>query len=122
MLFRSDEILAGREKTSPNVRHQVERVIVRLLSRGEAETVKVARELGMSVRTLARRLSQSGTTFTKILEEFRRDMALSYLRDASLPPSQVTFLLGYSELSAFNHTFKRWTGASPGEWRAKHAK
>jgi AraC-like DNA-binding protein len=117
-----DEILGDREKTSPDLRHRVERVVARLLSRGEAETVRVAGELGMSVRTLARRLSESGTTFAKIVEEFRRDMALSYLRDASLALSQISFLLGYSELSSFNHAFKRWTGASPGEWRAKQVK
>jgi AraC-like DNA-binding protein len=117
-----DEILADREKKSPDLRHQVERVIVRLLSRGEAETTKVASELGMSVRTLARRLSESGTSFGKILDELRHDLALKYLRDATLALSQTTFLLGYSELSAFTHAFKRWTGKTPGEWRAKDAK
>ncbi len=117
-----DEILADREKKSPDLRHRVERTISRLLSRGEAQTPTVANELGMSVRTLARRLSESGTSFAKIVDELRHDLALKYLRDATLALSQITFLLGYSELSAFNHAFKRWTGTTPGEWRAKHVK
>ncbi len=80
----SDEILADRQLTSPDLRHQVERVILRLLSRGEAETEAIATELGMSVRTLSRRLGEARTTFAKILDELRHDMALKYLRDACL--------------------------------------
>jgi AraC-like DNA-binding protein len=117
-----DEILAKRKRTSPDLRHRVERVMVKLLSRGEAQTERVANELGMSVRTLARRLSESGTTFAKILDALRHDMALKYLQDPALTLSQITFLLGYSELSAFSHAFKRWTGTTPGEWRVKRAK
>jgi AraC-like DNA-binding protein len=116
-----DEILAGRADKSPDLRHQVERIVTRLLSRGEAETQAVADELGMSVRTLARRLSEQGLTFAQILNELRHDLAKRYLRDASLGLSQIAFLLGYSELSAFSHAFKRWTGTTPGEWRIKQA-
>ena len=117
-----DEILADREESSPDLQHQVERIVMRLLSRGEAETRNVAHELGMSVRTLARRLNESGATFAEILDRLRSDLAQNYLKDASLTPSQITFLLGYSEVSAFSHAFKRWTGTTPGEWRAKHVK
>ncbi len=117
-----DEILADREGSSPELQHQVERIVMRLLSRGEAETRNVAHELGMSVRTLARRLNESGATFAEILDRLRSDLAQNYLKDASLTPSQITFLLGYSEVSAFSHAFKRWTGTTPGGWRAKHVK
>jgi AraC-like DNA-binding protein len=117
-----DEILADREQNSPGLQHQVERIVMRLLSRGEAETRNVAHELGMSVRTLARKLNESGATFTKILDRLRFDLAQKYLKDASLTPSQITFFLGYSEVSAFSHAFKRWTGTTPGEWRAKRVK
>jgi AraC-like DNA-binding protein len=104
------------------LQHQVERIVMRLLSRSEAETRKVAHELGMSVRTLARKLNESGATFTKILDRLRFDLAQKYLKDASLTLSQITFFLGYSEVSAFSHAFKRWTGTTPGEWRAKRVK
>ena len=114
-----EEILASREQTSPDLRHQVERIITRLLSRGEAETETVAHELGMSVRTLARRLADLGVTFAQILDELRHDLALRYLRDRDLSLSQIAFLLGYSEVSAFSHAFRRWTRTTPGEWRTK---
>ena len=116
-----EEILVSREDSSPDLRHRVERIIARLLCRGEAETEAVAHELGMSVRTLARRLSDLGVTFAQILDELRHDLALRYLRDPNLSLSQIAFLLGYSELSAFSHAFRRWTRTTPGEWRTKHA-
>jgi AraC-like DNA-binding protein len=116
-----EEILASREDTSPDLRHRVERIIAKLLCRGEAETEAVAHELGMSVRTLARRLGELGESFGQILDELRHDLALRYLRDSNLSLSQIAFLLGYSELSAFSHAFRRWTKTTPGEWRTKHA-
>jgi len=115
-----EEILASREDRSPDLRHQVERIIAKLLCRGEAETEEVAHELGMSVRTLARRLGQPGVSFGQILDELRHDLALRYLRDPNLSLSQIAFLLGYSELSAFSHAFRRWTRTTPGEWRTKY--
>ena len=116
-----EEILANREDTSPDLRHRVERIIAKLLCRGEAGTEAVAHELGMSVRTLARRLGELRESFGQILDELRHDLALRYLRDPNLSLSQIAFLLGYSELSALSHAFKRWTKTTPGEWRMKHA-
>jgi AraC-like DNA-binding protein len=104
------------------LRHQVERIIMRLLSRGEAETRYVAQALGMSERTFVRRLNESGATFAEILDQLRSELAQKYLNDPSLTPSQITFLLGYSEVSAFSHAFKRWTGTTPGKWRAAHTR
>jgi len=115
-----EEILASREDGSPDLRHRVERIIAKLLCRGEAETEAVAHELGMSVRTLARRLGELGVSFAQILDELRHDLALRYLRDPNLSLSQIAFLLGYSELSAFSHAFRRWTRTTPGEWRTKY--
>src|SRR5215472_12427261 len=115
-----EEILASREDSSPDLRHRVERIIAKLLCRGEAETEVVAHELGMSVRTLARRLGELGVSFAQILDELRHDLALRYLRDPYLGLSQIAFLLGYSELSAFSHAFRRWTRTTPGAWRTKN--
>jgi AraC-like DNA-binding protein len=115
-----DEILAARGDKSPDLRQRVEKIIMKLLPRGEAETQTVAQELGMSARTLARRLSEASVTFAEILDGLRHDLAVSYLREGSLVLSQIAFLLGYSELSGFIHAFRRWTGTTPGEWRTKH--
>jgi AraC-like DNA-binding protein len=116
-----EEILASREDSSPDLRHRAERIITKLLCRGEAESEAVGHELGMSVRTLARRLGELGVSFAQILDELRHDLALRYLRDPNLSLSQIAFLLGYSELSALSHAFRRWSRTTPGEWRTKHA-
>lgn len=73
----------------------------------------------MSHRTLARRLASEGLTFTGILEELKIDLAKSYFKKDELPISQTAWLLGYGEVSAFTHAFRRWTGMTPRQWRAK---
>jgi AraC-like DNA-binding protein len=115
-----EETLANRKDSSPDLRNRVEKIITKLLTRGEAETEAVAHELGMSVRTLARRLGELGVSFAQILDELRHDLALRYLQDPNLSLSQIAFLLGYSELSAFSHAFRRWTRSTPGAWRTKN--
>src|SRR5262249_49157688 len=115
-----EEILASREDSSPDLRHRVEKIITKLLCRGEAETELVAHELGMSVRTLARRLDDLGVSFAQILDELRHDLALRYLRDRNRGLSEIAFLLGYSEPSAFSHASGRWPRTTPGAWRTKN--
>jgi AraC-like DNA-binding protein len=86
--------------------------------RGEAPSVDViARALGTSARTLARRLEEENRTFKEVLEETRRDLAVSYLRDRNLPLAEVAFLLGYADIPTFHKAFRRWTGRTPGEVR-----
>jgi len=81
-----------------------------------AETV--ARELGLGSRTLARRLEAEGLTFSSLLEKLRRDLARRYLADDHLSISQIAWLLGYREIAAFSHAFKRMTGKTPREARS----
>jgi AraC-like DNA-binding protein len=76
-----------------------------------------ARSLGGSPRTLARPLAAEDATFTDVLEGLRGDLARQYLADEALTISQVAWLLGYQEISAFTHAFKRWTGMTPREAR-----
>ena len=77
----------------------------------------VARSLGMSKRTLARKLSDEGLDFTEVLQQQRRDLAVRYLDDPKLQISKIAWLLGFSEVSAFTHAFKRWTGKTPSQMR-----
>ena len=71
----------------------------------------------MSERTLARKLSDEGLNFTEILQHLRRDLAVRYLNDRKLHVSKIAWLLGFQEVSAFTHAFKRWTGKTPSEMR-----
>ena len=74
----------------------------------------------MSVRTLQRRLVDSGTTFRSVSDEVRRQLALGYLADPAVSIAEVAFLLGFSEQRSFNRAFRRWTGETAGRWRRKH--
>lgn len=113
-----EEALAHRRVGNENVRSQVEKEIATLLPHGKARAPAVARRLGMSPRTLARRLASEGLTFSCILEELKIDLAEYYLRGSDLPISQIGWLLGYQETSAFTHAFKRWTGIAPTQSRS----
>jgi AraC-like DNA-binding protein len=114
----ADEALPSRPQRDNSIRGHVERVILQLLPHGKANTAEVARQLGLSRRTLSRSLSAEGVTFTKILEELRAALARRYLRDRALPISEMAWLLGYREIGSFTHAFKRWTGMSPSEFRS----
>ncbi len=112
-----EHALEIKVRDTPTLVVEVERLISDRLSLGEATLEDVARALGMSPRTLSRRLSGDGTTFFKVLEELRKSLALNYLRDSSLVLAEIAFLLGYSGLSSFSDAFKRWTGKTPGVFR-----
>ena len=92
-----------------------------LLPHGRAAVDDVARGLGMSKRTLARKLWDEGLNFTEILQQLRRDLAVRYLDDRKLHVSKIAWLLGFNEVSAFTHTFKRWTGKTPSQMRTTAA-
>jgi AraC-like DNA-binding protein len=75
----------------------------------------------MSPRTLERRLKEYGMDFKKLMDDTRRRFALNYLKDRKHTLMEIAFLLGYSEVSAFNRAFKRWTGTTPMEHRRSKA-
>jgi AraC-like DNA-binding protein len=110
-----EEILKQRSEIS-DLKRDVAHLVATLLPSGAATNQRVAKELGMSQRTMARRLTDLGTSFGQILEEVRRQLAYRYLDDPNVRASQVAYLLGYSEPSAFNHAFRRWTGVSPSKF------
>jgi AraC-like DNA-binding protein len=108
-----EEAICHRPKSKGSFQSTVENAIVPLLPHGKAQAGEIARQLGLSQRTFARRLSLEGLTFSELLENLRSDLANRYLDDGDLPISQIAWLLGYRELSAFSHAFKRWTGKTP---------
>jgi AraC-like DNA-binding protein len=108
-----EEALASRRAQAPSIRVDVENALTPLLPHGRPPVAKVARRLGMSTRTLTRRLAAEGQTFGQVVDELRTDLAERYLRDRDLSISQIAWLLGYQEVSAFTHAFRRWTGRTP---------
>ena len=80
-----------------------------------------SRRLGMSSRTLSRKLGEEGASFAEILDQLRAALAKHYLDDEALPVSEIAWLLGYREVSSLTHAFKRWTGRTPRQFRSLEA-
>ena len=114
-----EQALAHRAPPRTSLRASVENAMAPLLPHGKANAVEVARRIGMTHRTLARKLSSESLTFSEIAEQLKGDLARHYLGSSDLPISEIAWLLGYSEVSAFTHAFKRWTGMTPRQARAK---
>lgn len=91
--------------------------IIEFLPDGDCSRDRVASALCMSPTTLQLKLSQRGTHFQQLLDDTRKELACSYLRQASRPVTEITFLLGFSDTSNFTRAFKRWTGLSPTDFR-----
>jgi AraC-like DNA-binding protein len=104
--------------TERSLRERVRRALWSELSERTPTLEGVARSLGVSARTLQRQLRQEGVSFAKLLAELRREMAPSLLRDGQHGVSEVAFLLGYEDPSAFRRAFQRWFGRSPRSFRS----
>lgn len=78
----------------------------------------VARDLGLSVRTLQRRLSYCGVDFKDLLDETRREEALRLISEAEHTMTEIAYRLGYSDPAHFTRAFKRWTGKAPFQFPA----
>jgi AraC-like DNA-binding protein len=117
LLKYCEAALVDRRGNESQLRIRVENAISSLLPHGRVVVDDVAHSLGMSKRTLGRKLADEGLHFTEILQQMRRDLALRYLDDRKLHVSKIAWLLGFNEVSAFTHTFKRWTGKTPREMR-----
>jgi AraC-like DNA-binding protein len=87
------------------------------VGRTACELADIARQLHLSTRTLQRRLAEEDTTFAEILDDVRRELGMRYLTTGTLGTGEVAYLLGFAELSAFHHAFRRWTGTTPVGWR-----
>jgi AraC-like DNA-binding protein len=79
----------------------------------------VAHDVGMSSKTLARRLALQGKTFSGLLEDIRRDLTKRYLHETDFRLGQIAYLIGYSEPAALVRALRRWTGTTPIRFRCK---
>jgi AraC-like DNA-binding protein len=95
------------------VRHEIGRRL-----RGETPDLSaIARALRVSERALQRELQQLGVSFRQLLDDLRRDLAMDYLKNQQASIAEVSFLLGFSEPSAFHRSFRKWTGVTPQAFR-----
>lgn len=98
--------------------HSLNRAIVSTLNEGKADAESVAKQLGLSSRSLHRKLKEGGYLYRTVLQTVRLSLAKRYLKD-DIELSQVALLLGYSEQSAFTRAFKTWMNCSPKAYKAK---
>lgn len=96
---------------------KVQWILSRCLTQGKINIQTVAAELGMSERTLQRRLTEEGESFKQLLAKTRREMAVAYLADPALEIKGVAFLVGYEDQNSFYRAFRLWTGETPANWR-----
>jgi AraC-like DNA-binding protein len=97
---------------------RVGELIAEYLARGAATVELIAPQLALSPRTLNRRLAEAGTSFRALGEAVRRQRAEHLLADPAVSLAEISFMLGYQEQSTFQRAFKRWSGLTPGEFRA----
>ena len=117
LLKYSETVLAERRGDVSPFRTKVENAISSLLPHGRVLAEDVARTLGISERTLGRRLADEGLNFAEVLQRLRHDLAIRYLHDRKLHVSTIAWLLGFQQVSAFTHACRRWTGKTPSEMR-----
>jgi len=119
VLDRHAAELLGKLPKGDGVADRVRQLLRRSLPGGEPNLKSTAAGLGLSARTLQRKLRQQGFSHQELLEEMRRDLSQQYLSQPELALCEVAYLLGFSDSSAFHRAFRRWTGMTPGEFRRR---
>ena len=109
----------ARRDGEADVATLVRQVLVPLMPKCEATLKHVAAGMGITPRTLQRRLAGAGFSFQALLEDVRRELAQVYLRDPALSALDVALLLGYAEQSSFTRAFRSWSGTTPSAWRLR---
>jgi AraC-like DNA-binding protein len=118
LTVHADELLTERHSVT-GLQSLVADQLISLLPSGESRAAAVAQRLNMSTRSFTRQLAKEGTTFAEILERLRQRLASRYLAHDRMSIKQIAWLLGYSQVGAFNHAYRRWTGTSPARARQK---
>jgi AraC-like DNA-binding protein len=95
---------------------RVRELLLKAMSSGDLDQDGIALALNQSASTLQRRLRREGTTYQRVLDTTRRELALEYLREGRHTLADITFLLGFADQSNFTRAFRRWTGQTPREF------
>jgi len=96
---------------------KIQRLLTHALPSGEYSLKQIAQNLDLHPRVLQKRLKSEDTSFSKLLEETRLNIARQQLRNSEVTITDLALRLGYSDVSVFSRHFKRWTGDSPSQWR-----
>ncbi|PBZ54973.1 AraC family transcriptional regulator [Pseudomonas aeruginosa] len=99
---------------------QITRIVAAEMSSGAPSIDEICDQLNLSRRTLQRRLKEHGIEFSTLIEDIRRELAISYMKESNYSMTEISLLVGYSESASFTRAFRRWTGQSPQQYRAAH--
>ena len=113
-----DEAARERSTAIGSLRAAVENEAQKLLPHGKASRHSVAKTLGLSARTLTRKLADEGTSYEQVVDQLRQSLAHQYIKENGVSLSQIAWLLGYEGSTSFNHAFRRWTGGPPSAARS----
>lgn len=119
LVERMDEEIRGISLQVDTLLSEIQLLIKESLPSGIPSILHVAEHQGLSARTLKRRLNEKGKTFRELVQHVQQEEALALLKTSRQSISEIAFLTGFSEQSAFNRAFKRWTGQSPSNYRKK---
>lgn len=117
LLERMDEERLGIQANADRFLSEIYKQVTEALPGGIPSVIQMADHLGMSARTLKRRLSDKSLTFRDLVQKIQCDTATNLLRNTAQSMIEIAFQTGFSEQSAFNRAFKRWTGYSPADYR-----
>lgn len=118
-LQRHADGLLAQYATPTTFVDQVRRSMLERLRQQDVNADLLAQQIGISPRTLHRRLHEHGTSYQRLLDTVRYELAQCYLGERHLAIDEVAFLLGFAETSTFHRAFKRWAGMTPGEYRRR---
>jgi len=121
MIDRLTEKAGSTEVAANKLLNDTRALIKDALPSGIPFAADIGRHLGMSTRTLSRRLSEKGTTYRQLVQDTQESVSTDLIKNSSESISEIAFQTGFSEQSAFNRAFKRWTGKSPLEYRKESA-
>jgi AraC-like DNA-binding protein len=113
------ELALPRNDPARTLADDVREALSETMSGNRPTVSKAAKSLGMSVRTLQRRLGELGTTYQDVLDNVRHRSAIRLLTSTNLGLGEVAFLLGFEEVNSFMRAFHAWEGTTPAKWRAR---
>ena len=117
ILSRHAEKLVTELDQSKRFQDRVKKVITKHLSAGDVNMETTSKELHLSSRTVYRKLREENISYKTLLNETRRQLAQAYLEETKFSINEISYLLGFSETSAFHRAFKRWFGINPSQYR-----
>jgi AraC-like DNA-binding protein len=120
VLERACRQIVGSPSKKKELVHQVRERAAENLTKGRVRIEDIARDLGMSSKTLERRLAAAGASFSNVLDDVRNGLAKRFLSETGFRLDQIAYLTGYSEPAALVRAFKRWTGTTPVRYRELH--